>query len=66
MTEAAKVTERFRRVNFGQLDIEFTLDDPKAYTKPFQNRPADCRRRLGDDRIHLPSEPAVLETREVE
>jgi hypothetical protein len=38
MTEAAKVTERFRRVNFGQPDIEFTLDDPKAYTRPFTVR----------------------------
>jgi hypothetical protein len=33
-----KVTERFRRVNYGQLDIEFTVDDPKAYTKPFTVR----------------------------
>jgi hypothetical protein len=38
MTEAAKVTERIRRVSYGQLDIEFTLDDPKAYTKPFTVR----------------------------
>ena len=38
MTEAAQVTERFRRVNYGQLDIEFTLDDPKAYTRPFTVR----------------------------
>ena len=38
MTEAAKVTERFRRINYGQLDIEFTLDDPKAYTQPFTVR----------------------------
>ena len=38
MTEAAKVTERFRRVNYGQLDIEFTLNDPKAYTRPFTVR----------------------------
>jgi len=38
MTEAAKVTERFRRVNYGQLDIEFTLDDPKAYMRPFTVR----------------------------
>ena len=37
-TEAMKVTERFRRVNYGQLDIEFTVDDPKAYTKPFTVR----------------------------
>jgi len=34
-TEALKVTERFRRVNYGNLDIEFTVDDPKAYTRPF-------------------------------
>ncbi len=37
-TEAMKVTERFRRVNYGKLDIEFTVDDPKAYTKPFTVR----------------------------
>jgi len=37
-TEAMKVTERFRRVNYGTLDIEFTVDDPKAYTKPFTIR----------------------------
>jgi hypothetical protein len=37
-TEAMKVTERFRRVNYGQMDIEFTVDDPKAYTKPFTVR----------------------------
>src|SRR5262245_7446370 len=37
-TEAATVTERFRRRNYGQLDIEFTLDDPKAYTKPWTVR----------------------------
>jgi hypothetical protein len=37
-TEAMKVTERFRRVNYGLLDIEFTVDDPKAYTKPFTVR----------------------------
>lgn len=34
-TEAMKVTERFRRVNYGRLEIEFTVDDPKAYTRPF-------------------------------
>ena len=35
MTAAARVTERIRRPNFGSLDIEFTVDDPKAYTKPW-------------------------------
>ena len=37
-TEAMKLTERFRRVNYGLLDIELTVDDPKAYTKPFSVR----------------------------
>ena len=35
LTESAKITERFRRLNFGQLEIEITIDDPKAYTKPW-------------------------------
>jgi len=35
LTEAAKITERFHRLNFGQLEIELTVDDPKAYTKPW-------------------------------
>jgi hypothetical protein len=34
-TGAAKVIERFRRVNYGTMDIEVTVDDPKAYTKPW-------------------------------
>jgi hypothetical protein len=37
-TEAMKLTERFRRVNYGRLDIEFTVDDAKAYTRPFTVR----------------------------
>lgn len=32
-TEALRVTERFRRVDFGHMEIEFTFDDPKAFTK---------------------------------
>jgi hypothetical protein len=32
MTEAAKITEKFRRPNYGNLEIELTVDDPKAYT----------------------------------
>jgi hypothetical protein len=35
MTDAAQLTERFRRVNYGNLEIEVTLDDPKAYTAPW-------------------------------
>jgi len=35
LTDAAKMTERFRRVNYGNLEIEVTVDDPKAYTRPW-------------------------------
>jgi hypothetical protein len=35
LTETAKMTERFRRVNVGTLEIDVTVDDPKAYTKPW-------------------------------
>ena len=34
-TEALIVTERFRRPAFGRLEIEVTIDDAKAYTKPW-------------------------------
>jgi hypothetical protein len=27
--------ERFRRPNFGNLEIQITVDDPKAYTRPW-------------------------------
>jgi hypothetical protein len=29
------VTERFRRPNYGTLEIQVTIDDAKAYTKPW-------------------------------
>ena len=35
ISETAKMTERFRRVNFGLLEIDLTIDDPKEYTKPW-------------------------------
>lgn len=35
ITEAAKVTERFRRPNYGNLEIAVTVDDPKAYAAPW-------------------------------
>jgi hypothetical protein len=34
-TEHLRVTERFIRKDFGHMDIEITIDDPKAYTKPW-------------------------------
>ncbi len=35
LTDAAQVTERIRRPNFGSLDVEVTVNDPKAYTRPW-------------------------------
>ncbi|HEY1239493.1 MAG TPA: hypothetical protein VGF16_03005 [Bryobacteraceae bacterium] len=35
LTDSAKTIERYHRPDFGHLDIEVTIDDPKAYTKPW-------------------------------
>jgi hypothetical protein len=35
LTTAARMTEKFRRVNYGTLNVELTVDDPKAYSKPW-------------------------------
>ena len=35
ITDAATMTERFRRVNYGKLEIEIRVNDPKAYTAPW-------------------------------
>jgi hypothetical protein len=45
-TDAMTVTERFRRPAFGRLEIDVTIDDPKAYTKPWS---ATIRARLLPD-----------------
>jgi hypothetical protein len=34
-SESLKVTERFRRPNFGTLEIQVTVDDAKTFTRPF-------------------------------
>jgi hypothetical protein len=34
-TDAARFIEKFRRLNYGNMEIEVTLDDPKAYTRPW-------------------------------
>jgi hypothetical protein len=38
LTSSGKLIERFRRPNFGTLEIDITIDDPKAYTKPWTVR----------------------------
>jgi len=37
-TREAVITERIRRPTFGHLQIDFTIDDPKAYTMPWTVR----------------------------
>ncbi len=34
-TDGMRLTERMRRRDFGHMDVEITIDDPKAYTKPW-------------------------------
>ena len=38
LTDKAKMTERWRRLSYGSMQIDITIDDPKAYTKPFSVR----------------------------
>jgi hypothetical protein len=38
LTSAATITERFRRPSAGRLEIDVTIDDPKAYTRPWTVR----------------------------
>ena len=37
-TETLRVTERFRRRDFGHMELEMTFDDPKTFAKPFTLR----------------------------
>jgi len=34
-SEAMRITERYRRRDFGHMDLEMSFDDPKYYTRPF-------------------------------
>jgi hypothetical protein len=37
-TEQLHVIERFRRIDLGHMELEITIDDPGAYTKPWKMR----------------------------
>ena len=62
-SEALKMTERFRRRDFGHLDMEVTFDDPTMYTRPFTIKVPHTLMADGDifesfcenekDRVHL-------------
>jgi hypothetical protein len=38
LTDQGRITERYRRPNVGTLEIDVTIDDPKAYTRPWTVR----------------------------
>jgi hypothetical protein len=46
LTGAARMTERYRRTSFGFMEIEVTVDDAKAYTRPWT---VTIRQRLMPD-----------------
>jgi hypothetical protein len=34
-SEAMHLTERFHRIDFGHMEVQMTIDDPRTYTQPF-------------------------------
>lgn len=38
LTDEGRITERFTRTDFGHMQIDVTIDDPKAFTRPFTVR----------------------------
>ena len=49
-SEAMRITERFRRRDFGHMDLEMTFDDPKYYARPFGFK--TTMTLLPDDRMY--------------
>jgi hypothetical protein len=37
-SDALHVIERWRRTDFGHMELTITIDDPKAYVKPWTNK----------------------------
>jgi hypothetical protein len=53
-TESLRLTERFHRRDFGHIDLQMTIDDPKAYTKPWTvTVPLQCDARRRAHRVRL-------------
>ena len=48
-TEALHVEERIRRPDFGNLEIQATINDPKAYTKPWTTTIQKMHLQLGTE-----------------
>jgi len=62
-SEDLRITERFRRIDFGHMDMEVTFTDPKMFTKPITIKVAHTLLADADifesfcenerDRVHL-------------
>jgi hypothetical protein len=50
-TDAIRVIERFHRKDAGHMDLQITIDDPKAYTKPW----------TVTEQVHLLTETELME-----
>ena len=48
-SEALHLVERYHRRSFGTLDVTVTIDDPKAYTRPWTVNESPARLVLGQD-----------------
>ena len=58
-TDALHVTERFHRKDFGHMELRITIDDPKAYVKPFVTKPQVFKwnpKEQVDEQMCVPSE----------
>ncbi len=51
-TDALHVIERFRRKDLGHMEIQITIDDPKAYTKPWTVK----------EEVHLLTDTELMES----
>ena len=59
-TDALKMTERFRRPDFGTLQIDVTIDDPEGVHEAVHGaREPPPHGGYGDDRVHLQRERAL-------
>jgi hypothetical protein len=53
-SESLRVQERFHRRDFGHMDVEATIDDPKSYTRPFTIKFTELLLEgYGSDRVNL-------------
>ena len=52
-SDALHTTERYRRRDFGTMDVTLTIDDPKAYTRPWTVNASPSRLVVGQDLLEV-------------